>query len=51
MAGIQPVKSSSPSKGGYGATGDGEKGASNPNEEGIDDVPTLMGTDKFSALL
>lgn len=38
-AGIQPAPSSSPSKGGFAGTGDGEKGSSNPNEGSIEDVP------------
>jgi len=50
-AGIQPIVSSSPSKGGFAGTGDGEKGASNPAEKNVDDVPTQMGPDKFSALI
>lgn len=50
-AGIQTLKSSSPSKGGFGGTGDGEKGASNPTEPEVDDVPTIMAPDKFSALI
>jgi len=50
-AGIQPIKSSGPSKGGFGGTGDGEKGGSNPNEGNISDPPTIMGPDKFSALI
>ena len=50
-AGIQPINSSSPSRGGIGGTGDGEKGAANPTETEVDDVPTIMGPDKFSALM
>ena len=50
-AGVQLVGSNSPSQGGFGGTGDGEQGASNPVETNVDDVPTVMGTDKFSALM
>ena len=42
-AGIQPVPSSPPSRGGVGGTGDGEKGSSNPAEGSIEDTPVMVG--------
>jgi hypothetical protein len=50
-AGIQAAPSSSPSKGGLAGTGDGEKGGSNPAEGNVEDVPNVMGVDRFSVLM
>ena len=46
-AGAQLVGSNSPSKGGFGGTGDGQQGGSNPTEGNIDGPPLKPGGGEF----